>query len=84
MLRAKPGNGVVPDLGDGGGATQDDREPFRSTGAREVAEVAHIFLQHVAVEEDHGAQGLVLRGGRHAPLRGQVGQELPDFRRAHV
>jgi hypothetical protein len=41
-------------------------------------DVRQIDSQHVAVDEQYGAQRLVLGGGRDAPVNGEVGEELPD------
>jgi hypothetical protein len=44
----------------------------------------HLFGEDFAVEEEKGAEGLVLGGGGDVPLHGQVGQEGLDLGGAHL
>lgn len=40
--------------------------------------------EHLAVHEQQGAEGLVVRGRRNAPLRRKHGEERLNFRSAHI
>jgi hypothetical protein len=45
-------------------AGKDDGQPLRALGAHDAGEPGKVDLQHVAVQEPEGAQGLVLGRGR--------------------
>jgi hypothetical protein len=53
-------------------------------GAHDRAEPGEIDLEHLTVQEQERAEGLVLRGGRHASVHGQPGQEARDLRRSQL
>ena len=61
------------------GAAQDHREPLRPPGADHVAEFSQRQLQDRLVEEQQGAQRLILGAGRHVPGHREVLKELADF-----
>jgi hypothetical protein len=46
--------------------------------------VAEVHLQHVAVEEEHGGQRLVLGAGGDVAIDREVSEESLDFGEAHV
>ena len=52
----------------------------RSTGpiSPSSTPITWLHVEHLFVEEDQGIEGLVLGGGRHVAVRGQVVQEAPD------
>lgn len=41
-------------------------------------------IQNLAIEKDDGADNLILSGGSHFSINGQVGNEDVDFRSAHA
>ena len=54
-------------------AGEDDGEAFGALGAHDAVEPRQVDLQHVAVQEQEGAQRLVLGRGRDAAIHGQRG-----------
>ncbi len=40
---------------------------------------ADLLLEHLVIEEQNGAQRLVLRGSRHSPIHRQISQEAPHL-----
>jgi hypothetical protein len=58
-------------------AGEDDGHSGWPLGPHNALDEGEFDLEHIAVEEEQGAQRLVLRGGRDAPLDGQVREELP-------
>ena len=64
--------------------TEHHGQPRRPFGPDDLVEPAEILVQHLAVEKEQGAEGLVLRG--HADLRvdREVAEEVGDFRFAHL
>ena len=48
------------------------------------AEQLEVDAEDVAVEEEQGGEGLVLRGGRHVLVDGKWGEEGFDFGCGHV
>jgi hypothetical protein len=63
---------------------QDDGEPFGSLGAYHGVEPRQVDGQDLAVEEQEGAQSLIL-GRRGDPgVNRQRSKELRDLRRAHL
>jgi hypothetical protein len=44
----------------------------------------NLFVEDFAVEEENGAEGLILGGGGDVPFHGQMGQEGLDFGGAHL
>lgn len=65
-------------------AGEDDGHLNRPLGPHNALDEGEFYLEHVAVEEEQGAQRLVLRGGRDVPLDCQMGEELPDLLDAHL
>ena len=63
---------------------EDDRQGFRFFGADEVGGQINVFLEHVMVKKQDGAQGLILGGGGEVPLGGEVGDEGLYLQCAHV
>lgn len=63
---------------------QHRRQPRRPVGTVDVVEPGEVALQHLLVQEERGAQRLLV--GRHADMAfiGQVGQEGLDLGRSHV
>jgi hypothetical protein len=62
---------------------QHDGQPFAPPRPQGI-DPPQVDVQHPAVEEDEGVEGLVLGARRYVPGRGEAGQELLDFRAAHV
>jgi hypothetical protein len=65
--------------------SQDNRQPLGPLGVHEV--VADPFqgpIEHDLVEKKQRAEGLVLRGGGHAPGGGEVVQKGDDLGLAHL
>ena len=52
--------------------------------ANVILEPIELDLQHLAIQEQQGIEGLILRGGRHIALRGQKGEEDRNLPGAHV
>ncbi len=44
-----------------------------------VVQPRHLKPQHLAIQKEQGAQGLLVRGGGHAALAGKVGQKRLKF-----
>ena len=61
---------------------QDSRQAFRFLGAQGV-NGTQVLVQHLAVEEEQRAEGLVLGRGGNIFFHRQVGEKGLDFRRAH-
>jgi len=53
-------------------------------GPDDLVEPGQVDAEHLAVEKEQGAQGLVLGGGGDLPLNGERGQECGDLRGAHL
>lgn len=60
-------------------AIEHDREMFAWRSAHELVEPRQVDVQDLAVEEQEGGEGLVLRGRRAAFGDGEVGQEGSDL-----
>ena len=58
--------------------------PTDEVGVQGVNGTLQFFVQHFAVEEQQGAEGLLLRGSGHIFVHGQVGEKGFDFGGAHV
>ena len=58
--------------------SSNDREPLRLFGPVKVGDGFPFSTKHVAVEEQKGIEGLVLRGGGDVSLRGEVGQVVSN------
>ena len=63
---------------------QDGGQALGFLGADGINGVVELLVEHFAVEEEQGAEGLILGGGGDVPLDGQVGQEGLDLRGAHL
>ena len=75
------------DLGEHGAdflGRQDDRQVVRALGIDEVVEPGNVLLEDLAVEEEEGAEGLVLRRRRHLAIDGQRRQEARELSRSHL
>lgn len=53
-------------------------------GADVVDRALELFFEHLEVEEQEGAESLVLRGGGHILVHGQVGEKGLNFRGIHL
>jgi hypothetical protein len=65
-------------------AGENDGKPLGALGPDDVVEPRHVLLEHVAVQEEHGAQRLVLGGRGHIPLDGERAEKRRDLDRAHL
>jgi hypothetical protein len=74
----------VVDNGEGFLLGEDGGKGFGFFGADEVGGEFDFLVENVAIQEDDGAEGLVLGGGGEAALGGEVGDEGLDFGDAHV
>jgi len=63
---------------------EDNGQGFGFFGADEVGGDLDLFLKDLAVEEEDGAEGLVLGGGGYVLFDGEVGDEGLDLFGAHV
>jgi len=63
---------------------EDHGQGFGFFGADEVGGKFDFDLENVAVEEENGAEGLVLGGGGDVFFDGEVGDEFLDSFGAHV
>lgn len=63
---------------------QDDRQVVRALGIDEVVEPGDLLLEDLSVEEEEGAEGLVLRRCRHLAIDGQRRQEARELPRSHL
>ena len=63
---------------------QDDRQAGLLAGADQLVELAHLAVQHVAVEEEERAERLGLRRGADVLVDGQVRDEGVDLGLRHV
>jgi hypothetical protein len=64
-------------------AREHCREVIGAPGVLQAFQGGHLQLEDAPVQEDEGAEGLVLGGGRDAVLHGEVVQECGRLRRAH-
>lgn len=62
---------------------EDGGEAAGAFSADGVEGEVEVDPEDLAVEEEDGAEGLVLGGGGDAPFDGEVGEEGFDLRRAH-
>ena len=65
-------------------AGENDRQPRGALGAHDAVEPRQVHLQHVLVQEQEGAQRLVLGRGGDVPVDRQEREELRDFQRARL
>ena len=65
-------------------AREHRREMVGAPGALQALQIGHLQTEDAPVQEDEGAEGLVLRGGREPALHGEVVQEAGCLRWAHV
>ena len=65
-------------------AGEDDRQALGALRAHDAIEPGKIDLQHVPVQEQEGAQSLVLGGGGHVAVDRQGGEETGDLGRTHL
>ena len=63
---------------------QDDGQALRALGADDLVHPREIDCQDLPVQEEQGAQRLVLRGRGDLPLDCEGAQEARDFGRPHV
>src|ERR1700730_3083831 len=63
---------------------EDDRKPLRAPRAHDAIEPRELHLQHVLVEEQEGAQRLILRRGGDLPIDRQGREELRHLGCAHL
>jgi hypothetical protein len=63
---------------------EDSREAFGPFGPGDMDFIVNRLFEHFAVEEEEGAEGLVLGAGSHLLLCGQVSEEGFDFRCSHI
>ena len=68
------------DLGGG----QHHRQPLGRFGRLDIVEPGQFDVQHLAIQEQQGALGLVLGRSRYPPGHRQMGQKLLHLLRAHV
>jgi hypothetical protein len=61
------------------GPGEHRREMLGALGTFEARELRHGKVEHAAIQEDDGAEGLVLRGGRGAALLGEMIEESGDL-----
>jgi hypothetical protein len=79
--RRPRGSAVAEAFEDGQGvaAGEDGREVLGALGPLEGVELGHVEVKDALVEEEEGAEGLVLGGGRGAAVDGEVGEEGGDL-----
>jgi hypothetical protein len=76
---------VHPSQDAGGlGPGQYDGDPFGALGVDEIPEPVEVSPEHVVIQEKHGRQRLVLRGGGDPFLGRQRAQETADLGLGHV
>ena len=59
---------------------EDDRQPLGPLGPDDAVDAVQGPVEHRLVEEQQGAERLVLGRRRDLPVDGQVGQERDDLR----
>ena len=74
----------VVEEGENVAAREDRGEVLGALGALETVERRQVEFEHLAVEEDQRAEGLVLGGGRDAAAQGEVVEEGGDLDGAHL
>ncbi|OGO18828.1 MAG: hypothetical protein A2Z14_00400 [Chloroflexi bacterium RBG_16_48_8] len=63
---------------------QDSGQALGFFGVQGVNGAVQFLAQHLAIEEEEGAKGLILGGGGHVFVHRKMSEERPDFRRAHL
>jgi len=63
---------------------QHDGQVLEPLGPDNIVEPRELDAEHFAIEEEQGAQGLVLGGGRDLVVDGERCQEGADFGGAHL
>jgi hypothetical protein len=83
--RHEPRHAVEP-LEDGADlvARQHDGQMLGPLGPDDVVEPREVDAEHLAIQKEQGAQGLVLGGGGDLALHGEGRQERGDFGGAHL
>ena len=66
------------------GPGEHHRQTLGCLGLLDIVQPGQLAPQHLPVEEQQGALGLVLRGCRRLPRHRQVGEKPFDFRRAQI
>ena len=77
------GAGHGGDHGHGFFSGEDDGQVVGGFFGPDGGDGGQVYLEHLVVEEQDGAEGLVLGGGRDVFIHGQVGEEGFDFGVAH-
>jgi hypothetical protein len=57
---------------------EHDGQPRRPPGANHVVDPRHVDPEDVAIQEEHRAERLVLRGGGHVAVGGECARECGD------
>ena len=65
-------------------AGEDDRQPVAALGTHDPVQPGQVDLQHIPVQEQEGAQRLVLGRGGHPVVDGQRGEEAGDLWNTHL
>jgi hypothetical protein len=66
------------------GAGEHHRQPLRALRTYHIVEPREVLLQDVPIEEEEGAQRLILRRGGHVAIDGQRGQKSGNLSPAHL
>jgi len=61
-----------------------NRKALWAIGANDAVDAVERALQDVFVQEEQGAEGLVLRGRRDVAIDREIGEEFVDFRFGHL
>ena len=64
-------------------AAEDNRNAMRQPGPGHLFDPAYLYAEYMPIEEQHGAQCLILRRGADASRGRQPRQEGRDLRRCH-
>ena len=72
------------DDGEGFGMGEDDGEGFGFFGADDIGREFDLFVEDMAVEEEDGAECLVLGGSGDVLFDSEMGKEVLYFSDAHV
>src|SRR6185437_1702568 len=66
------------------GLGEDNRKALRAVGANDAVDAVERAFQDVLVQEEQGAEGLVLRGRGNVAIDREIGEEFVDFRFGHL